>query len=97
MTDWLANNGGKPVFGKNKWAPVRDIDGTKDFIQVGVNTLRLPGASHTKDFGIYPLWAETPGRKNIAVCTLPLNDDDADSDVEEPDTEKEEEADIEER
>ena len=40
---------------------------------VGVNKKRLPGESHTKDFGIYPLWADTPGRKNIAVCTLTMD------------------------
>ena len=28
----FASNGGRPVLGGNQWAPIRDIDGSKDYI-----------------------------------------------------------------
>ena len=67
----FASNGGQPVLTGDKWAPTRDTDGTKDYIQVGTRDA-VPGDSHTEKYG-YPDWAVTAGKSWSAVCALPLN------------------------
>ena len=50
------------------WAPTRDADGHKDYIQVG-DVGHTPGKSHIKDIGYWPPWADNTGW-NI-ICFLP--------------------------
>ena len=68
----IASNGGQAVLEGDNWAPIRDTDGTKDYIQVGTRDT-VPGNSHTEKHG-YPDWADTGGVSWAAVCTIPLSD-----------------------
>ena len=62
----IANNGGQGVLDGDKWAPTRDTDGNKDYIQVGRGGT-TPGKSQTQNQG-WPSWADTTGCNQVLQC-----------------------------
>lgn len=62
--------GGKAVFPGDWWAPSRDLDGNKDWIQIGDSPWR-PGDSHKRDCCGWPGWADKTGW--AVVCYIALS------------------------
>ena len=72
LVDYIKSKGSSAYLGGGEaWAPVRDTNGNKDYIQVGNPNSNALGASHKKDAGGWPEWADLLGKQ--WYCSIPVN------------------------